>query len=70
MAIIPTMLIRKISGAEAPASATMTPGGEEQVERRGHLGQARHDDAEQAELAALQGCGAPWTGEVCVEAMA
>ena len=25
MASIPTMLIRKISGAEAPASATMTP---------------------------------------------
>jgi hypothetical protein len=32
-------------------------GREEQVERRGHLGQPRHDHTEQPELAALQGLG-------------
>jgi hypothetical protein len=51
---MPTIEIRKISGAEAPARLTISPAVKKEVERRRDLRDARHDHAEQAELAVLQ----------------
>jgi hypothetical protein len=51
---MPTMLIRKDQRRGRAGQGDHDPGREEQVERRRHLGQARHDHAKQTELAALQ----------------
>jgi hypothetical protein len=51
------MLIRKISGADAPARATMMPVVKNRLNAGATWGQAWHDHAKQPELAALKFLG-------------
>ena len=60
---MPTMLIRKISGADAPARATMTPVVKNRLNAGATWARPGMMHAEQAELAALQASVAGIVGD-------